>query len=383
MLPIVVEKLTLSDEARKFLPPAPPQARAMAARGLAPLSPADLITVQVVLTADADEAVAAAARQNVAAHPEAIMKAAAAAIPDAAVLDYLSYCAVPAPVKEAILLNKAVANETLVHIAKDEKDANVLDVLSNNQKRMLALPEIAESLIENPALSFATRKRLEEFFVNDFADQFLADTQAAPAGAPAEAAAGDLHAELAAALAGVALEGESTPVDAAELAKAFLEEKADDAKADTEAEGEAVDTKKLSVYKQILNMRVSGKIKLALKGNKEARSILVKDSNKMVCTGVLKNSRITDGEVATIASSKSSIEDLLRIIGSNPAWMRNYNIRLALLNNPKTPFGISQKMLSGLHEKDIEAISKSRGVSGALRQMAERIVRAKKKSGGH
>lgn len=378
MLPIVVEKLTLSGEARKFLPPAPASARAMAARGLAPLSPADMITVQVVLTADADEPVAAAARQNVAAHPEALLKAAAAAIKDAPVLDYLSYCGVPASVKEAILLNRAVADETLQHIAKDEKDEKVLDVLSNNQARMLACPEIAELLIENPALSFSTRRRLEEFFVNDFAEKVLAETAAAPAGAAPAPADDSLHAELAAALAGLPPEAGGQAVDTDQLIKDLFEEKAEEP-ATPGAKPKEDDSAKGSIYKQILAMRVSQKIKLALKGNKEARSILVKDSNKMVCTGVLKNSRITDGEVISIASSKSAIEDLLRLIGSNPAWMRNYNIKLALLNNPKTPFAISQKMLPSMHDRDVEALSKSRGISGALKQAAERQVRAKQK----
>ena len=376
MLPIVVERLTLSEEARKFLSPAPAPARMMAAKGLAPLAPAELVSVQVVLTADAEEPVATAARQSITAQPENILKGAAATIKDPAILDYLSYCAVPASVKEAILLNRAVADATLIHIAKDEKDEKVLDILAGNQSRMLACSEIAELLIENDAVSFSTRRRLEEFFIKDFADHVLADT-AAPVvagAAPSDDAA--LHAELAAALAGVAVEPGAEAIDAAALVKDLLEEKPDDAKA---APAKPDDDAKGSIYKQILSMRVSQKIKLALKGNKEARSILVKDSNKMVCTGVLRNSRITDGEVASIASSKSSIEDLLRIIGSNPGWMRNYQIKLALINNPKTPFAISQKMLPSMHDKDVESLAKSRGISGALKQAADRQVRAKNK----
>lgn len=392
MLPIILEKLTLSPEAKKFLPPAPPPARMMAAKGLAPLGPVDLVTVQTVLTADEDAKVAEAARAAVVAHPEPLLKAAAEGIKDAAILDFLSYCAVPASVKEAILLNKAVADETLQHIAKSETDAKVLDILSNNQARMLACTDIAENLIDNPALSFSTKKRLEEFFVNDFAAKVLAEPEPTPAAPGAaddfaaalaalpqegDAALGDLFTALldeqAAPLTPAAAPAVTTaPVDEAEAADAVELEPATEAEA-----GEEEEEKEGGLYKQILSMKVSHKIKLALKGNKEARGILIKDSNKMVCTSVLKNPRISEGEVATIAGSKSAIEDLLRLIGANNQWMRNYQIKLALINNPKCPAGISAKILPQLFDKDLNALAKSKGIPGALRQNAERLKRAR------
>jgi hypothetical protein len=373
MLPIHVEKLSLSAEARKFLPPAaPPPARMMAAKGLAPLIPADLIAVQIVLTADEDANVANAAKATLTANPEGILKSAAQAFTDAALLDYLSYCGVTASVKEAILLNKNIANETLVHLAKNETDPTVLDILAGNQARMLAHPDIAEFLIDNPKLNFATKKRLEEFFINDFAAKVLAEPEpVASTGAPVDTTLTD---DFVAALANLPA-GEAAPLSAEEFAKEFLEENPEESDSAEAAEPE----KKLSQYTQILSMKVSGKIKLALKGNKEARGILVKDSNKLVCGAVLKNPRITEGEVQTIANSKSAIEDLLRGIAGNGQWMRNYQIKLALIQNPKTPFPISQKILPTLFDKDVQSLTKSRGIPGALKQAAERLVRARQK----
>ena len=62
--------------------------------------------------------------------------------------------------------------------------------------------------------------------------------------------------------------------------------------------------KKLSLSKRIMSMNVSEKIKLATKGNKEARGILMRDSNKLVSVAVIRSPRITDGEVLGLAQSK-------------------------------------------------------------------------------
>ncbi|MEK7713719.1 MAG: hypothetical protein AAB302_03165, partial [Deltaproteobacteria bacterium] len=56
-----------------------------------------------------------------------------------------------------------------------------------------------------------------------------------------------------------------------------------------EEEEQAPVEKHKSIYQLILTMGISAKVQLALKGNKEARSILVKDPNKLVCSAVMKS----------------------------------------------------------------------------------------------
>jgi hypothetical protein len=329
----------------------------------------------VVLTADDDASVAQAAREAVVGHPENIIAAATEAISDPAVLDFLGHCALPVLAKEKLVLNKSAADETLLHIATHEQNERVLDILAGNQARMLNHVAIAEQLIDNPKLAYSTRKRLEEFFMTDFAEKILAD---APASSGASSGpVDDFSKDFAAALATVPLEEGQTTLTAEQIAKQLLEESAEGETTQSPAQEE--DSGSGGIYKQILGMRVSQKIKLALKGNKEARSILIKDSNKMVCTGVLRNSRITDGEVVAIASSKSSIEDLLRIIAGNPGWMRLYQVKHALANNAKTPIPISMKVLPLLHEHDLAALSKGRGVSAAVKQAAGRLLKQRQK----
>ena len=80
-----------------------------------------------------------------------------------------------------------------------------------------------------------------------------------------------------------------------------------------EAEGDAEEELNLSKYQLALEMGVSEKIKMALTGDKEWRSIFLKDPNKLVSSAVMKNPRITDGEVLAVAKNKSSSEELIRL----------------------------------------------------------------------
>src|SRR5262249_26318306 len=116
------------------------------------------------------------------------------------------------------------------------------------------------------------------------------------------------------------------------------------------------EAKKKSIYQMILTMTVSQKVKLALKGNKEARSLLIKDSNKIVASAVVKNPGISDGEINTVTQSRTVHDDIIRIISNSPEWTKNYVIQANLANNPKTPFPIALKFTRGLHVADLKKL---------------------------
>jgi hypothetical protein len=374
MLTIEHEQLNLSPEARKFLPPAADPARMMAAKGMAPLSAAEMLTVQAVLTSDVDERIAEAARSSIANLPENILRPAVEGLTQPMVLDRLARSELPAGVREALALNRHLANETLVYLATTERTPLILDILAGNQSRMMAHIAIAEALLDNPQVSFATKKRLEEFFMNDFTARILGGDEAE--------STESLAADFALALGATDSASSETPVSSEDIFKQFIEETSDsetpvDAPAEQTAEEPVEEAKKGSLYSQILGMKMSHKIKLALTGNKEARSLLVKDSNKMVCLGVLKNPRITDGEIITIANSKSAIEDLLRNIASNSQWTRHPAVKSALVHNAKTPVALSLKFIPYLRDNEIAQLSKSKGVPGAIQIAAKRMMTQK------
>lgn len=163
--------------------------------------------------------------------------------------------------------------------------------------------------------------------------------------------------------------GEMTPAEG----------KATEQDGDTAEETEE-DDENLSKYQRALEMGVSEKIKMAMTGDKEWRGIFLKDSNKLVCAAVLKNPRITDGEILMLAKNKSSNEELIRLVTMNREWIKNSEIKKALIYHPKTPLPKALRYMSVLTEKDLKHLAKSRGVSQVLVNNARRMLTNKQKS---
>ena len=129
-----------------------------------------------------------------------------------------------------------------------------------------------------------------------------------------------------------------------------------------------------SLYAQIINMGIGEKIKLALRGNRDARAILIRDAQKLIRRFVLQNPRVTDTEVVAVARNRSADEELLRMIADRREWMRNYQIRLALATNPKTPLVLALKQLTTLTDGDLRLLTKSKNVSATVASQARRIL---------
>lgn len=134
-----------------------------------------------------------------------------------------------------------------------------------------------------------------------------------------------------------------------------------------------------SKYQLAQAMGVAEKIKMALTGDKEWRGILIKDSNKLVSGGVMKNPRLTDSEVLTIAKSAVQNDEIIRAICSNREWIKNYNIRKALVENSKTPLPNALRFMSSLSEKDLASLAKSKNVSSVISTQAKRLIMNKNK----
>lgn len=136
-----------------------------------------------------------------------------------------------------------------------------------------------------------------------------------------------------------------------------------------------------SKYQLSQQMGVAEKIKAALTGDKEWRSILIKDSNKLVSGAAIKNPRITESEVLAIANSAVQNDEIMRVICANKEWIKNYQIRKALVVNTKTPLPFALRQMATLSEKDIAALAKSKNVSTVITTQARRILLAKEQKG--
>ena len=124
---------------------------------------------------------------------------------------------------------------------------------------------------------------------------------------------------------------------------------------------------------QISRMSIIERVKVALLGGKDARMILAHDSNRVVRRYVLMNPRITDGEIAGIANSKLADEEILRVIADKKEWMKNYQVRLAVIRNPKTPLVTAMNLLPTLMMRDLGKLAKSRDAPEGVVHHARRI----------
>ena len=116
------------------------------------------------------------------------------------------------------------------------------------------------------------------------------------------------------------------------------------------------------------------RIKLAMKGTREQRATLVRDSNKLVAAAVLSSPKLTESEIEAFTKMGNVSEDVLRIIGMNRGWVKNYSIAAGLCRHPKTPPAISMQLIHRLNERDLKLLSTDRNIPEALRALARKIM---------
>jgi hypothetical protein len=126
-------------------------------------------------------------------------------------------------------------------------------------------------------------------------------------------------------------------------------------------------------------MSVSEKLDLAHKGNKEARTFLIRDSNRIIQMAVIQSPKITEGEVLAIAGNRQIDDEVLKHIAISREWLKNYQIRAALANNPKTPLPDALKQINYLRQRELELLAKSRAVPRAINIAAEQRLKQVKR----
>jgi hypothetical protein len=129
-----------------------------------------------------------------------------------------------------------------------------------------------------------------------------------------------------------------------------------------------------SLLSRLRDMPVSERIKLAMRGNKEARIRLLRDSNRIIVRLVLQNPRITEEEIVAITHNRTADEELLRLIALRREWTKSLPIRLGLIENPRTPTAIALRFLPTLGDRDIRRLAKSKNVPDAVTGAARRTL---------
>jgi hypothetical protein len=354
-------QLTLSPQAGRYVQrDAPVEVRRLAASGALPLEPIELATVLFVLANDADAQVKDTARASLERLPDGIAKTVLGGSAHPAVLSFLAHVYKDSAERmEALALNANADDDTAAFLAT-LPHRRVIEIVANNQTRLLRAPQIVEALGENPLTGKATIDRILSFLGLE-----------RPAAEESESSdvASDLVPEEITDEAALATLRSILGDDASEFAKELLEDSAEDLDEVTKG----------NLVALIAKMNVMQKVKLARMGNKEARGLLIRDRNKIVATAAIRSPRMTDNEVAGFAKSRNLSDDVMRIIASNREWTKNYNVKLALVMNPKCPIAYSVKYMNFLQEKDLRSLVKSKDVPAVISTHARRNLTKKGK----
>ena len=144
-------------------------------------------------------------------------------------------------------------------------------------------------------------------------------------------------------------------------------------------EGEEGDGERASASQRLAQMNVAERMKAAMKGSKEERAILIRDPNKLVSASVLSSPKLSESEVEAFAKMANVSEEVLRVIGMNRAWIKNYGVIAALTRNPKTPLSVSLHFVQRLNERDLKMISLDRNLQEPLKLAVKKRLTSDKK----
>lgn len=375
---------------------APRPACVAAARGLLPLPHQDLLEVLVAFAESLDAEIAEFARYSLASQDDRLLAHTLRTETMAPhVLGFFS-CRddISDEAIEAVVANKATPVDALARAATETKNANLLDLLSMNQQLLIQTPSIIDAILRNPHRSSDAERRAaetkKEFFekergMQQIANELRAQGKVAAAEFVEQA---DLESEDDALFLAGHIEVPDAETDDSWLGLDYLEELYEESPEQRAAivdkiigelkfEDSEVGTERVAVINRIMKMSMRDRTRLAMKGDREARNILIRDPNRIVATAVVTNPRITEQEVEKIATMRTVTEDVLRQISVNRQWSRSYVIAHNLARNPRTPIANVLNILSRLQLRDLTALSKNKGVSDAVRRQALRLAQAR------
>jgi hypothetical protein len=387
---------------------APRPAQLAAARGILPLPQSDLLELLVHLAQGNDAELATASKETLLSQEILDLKIAAETLETAPII--LNYLAInpdfPREIYEKIILNPKTPDNAILQLAKHTANSELLELISINQQRLIRIPKLIETILANANKTpEAERRAVEtrrEFFEKERGAQQIADELRAKG---QEAAAEFIEqAEFVADLTDESETGKLTVEDAILIAShievpeaeyddswlslEYIEEMYEETDeqrqanfnkvlGDLKIDDEDVSGERVSLIRKILSMNMKDRVKMAAKGDREARTILIRDANRIVSQAVVQNSRITEQEIEKIAAMRTVPEDVLRQIAINRTWARNYTIIHNLARNPRVPIGSVIGILTRLQTRDLQAMNKNRNVSDAVRKQAFRLFSAR------
>jgi hypothetical protein len=277
---------------------------------------------------------------------------------------------------ETTLLNPSLTSE-IVEASVPSLPGTVLEIVLNNQVLWLERPRILDLLEEHPEGEYVIKRRVNEFRF-DVLRLIPEDVKKARLEIIDEVEAGRLDR----AWSELPLPKEKSKEEAdaeVESEEMAAERRLLALKPPVDETGKEIN---LTLTQRVAKLSTNQKIMLAIKGGKEERSLLIREANRLIQVNVIRNGRITEGEVAYIAQMRTVNEEVLRIISNSREWMKKYPITKSLVMNPRTPLPVAMTHFKRLFESDLKLLMKDRNVAELLRREAKRMVDMKSQGKG-
>ena len=317
------------------------QFQLLAAEGVLPLPPEELIPLQVDLAQGDDEEVAELALQSLRSVDARLARPFLERQAGPEALIFFAEESSHPMLLEAIVRRRDVPRHLLIRLAR-RLPPDLQELLLLRQDAIVEEPVILEALEENPQLSSYSSRRIAEY-----REHLLPRQRTVPALPEYEEIdEEELQREI-------------------ELARQLPEM------------GEFEEERTRLTEGQIRGMPIPARLKLTRGAPRALRGILLRDSNPQVAVSVIINNSLSDQEVEQTANNRSVVEEVLVAITRKREWVNKYNVTRALVHNPRTPLASSMRLITKLSVRDLRDLGRNRNIPDALRSTALRLYRIK------
>jgi len=320
------------------------QLQLLAASGLLPVPPEELIPVQVDLARGGDPEISQRATETLLGLDPRI---AGPFLEHQAYESVLSFFAAESShpgIIEVIIRRRDVPRQVLKDLAR-RLPPDLQEVLILRQDAILDEPAILQALEDNPQLSSYTQRRIAEY------RQHLLPRERGGTAGPTQPVVEEM-------------EDEDLAITLAAIKRALP------------TEGEVEEQSGLSEG-QIRMLPVPARLKLSRGAGRVLRTFLLRDSNTQVALSALLSNNLPEQEVEQIANSRAVAEEILDAIAKKREWISRYGVAKALVKNPKTPLPISMKLINRMAVRDLRDLGRDKNIPDAVRSTALRLYRIK------
>ena len=317
----------------------------LAAKGLAPLPPETLISLQIKLALSGDMELATLANTSLGELEPTIVAQVMEDHGDEGDLTYFAETSDHPLVLETVIRHRQSSSDTLKVIAK-RASPDLQEILLLRQDIIIDHPGVLEELEQNPELSSYSTRRIGEYRQHLLFRKKIIEE--------------------------LPVEEEIDEVTNEEVLEAI-----DRVRREIEPAGEEEDLTGLTEV-QIRALSVKIRIKLARHAGRTMRNILVRDKNPLVARTVMLESMLTDSELELIAGSHSVVDDVFQIISRNERWLQKYAVLSAMAKNPRVNIGVAIRLVPRLSVRDLRALRRDYNVAQEVRRTADRLYKIKR-----